>query len=61
MRHDLRGPLTVIMGRAELLQAEVHGPLNEGQRGCLDAIMRSTVRLASELDALGDAIDEALG
>jgi PAS domain S-box-containing protein len=33
MSHDLRTPLTAISGLADLLAADLHGPLNDDQRG----------------------------
>ena len=40
--HDMRTPLGVILGRAEMLQEGVYGPLAERQRAALTDIINST-------------------
>ncbi len=42
--HDLRAPMTPILGQAELLSLRMHGPLNEKQQGAADEIMFSSER-----------------
>lgn len=59
VRHDLRNPLTIILGRCELLESELQGPLTEAQQGSVRAITRNAERLLAELDELA-ALMEAL-
>lgn len=57
IRHDLRSPLSVILGRAEILLSEIHGPLTPEQRRSLDDIVRHAHRINTELTAVADLID----
>jgi K+-sensing histidine kinase KdpD len=57
LRHDLRSPLAVVIGRADLLLSEVHGTLNADQRRSVEAILESAGRLQRDLEALADEID----
>ncbi|HEX2204710.1 MAG TPA: PAS domain-containing sensor histidine kinase [Longimicrobium sp.] len=41
MSHELRTPLNAIGGYVQLLDMEIHGPVNEAQRGALERIERS--------------------
>ena len=41
LSHEFRTPLQAIFGYTELLEREVHGPLNEAQRRDLDRIQQS--------------------
>ncbi len=50
MSHELRTPLNAVMGFAELLQAEVLGPLNEVQRDRLGRIRTSAKHLGSIIE-----------
>jgi len=52
LRHDLRTPLAVVVGRCDLLESEAQGPLTEGQRRSLEAISRNALRLQRELEHL---------
>ena len=45
MSHELRTPLNAIDGYAELLELEVHGPLNDAQRSDVQRIRRSQKHL----------------
>jgi len=47
MSHELRTPLNAIGGYADLLEAEIRGPINEVQRGDLQRIKRSQHHLLS--------------
>ncbi len=47
MSHELRTPLNAIGGYADLLEAEIRGPINEVQRGDLHRIKRSQHHLLS--------------
>jgi signal transduction histidine kinase/CheY-like chemotaxis protein len=47
MSHELRTPLNAIGGYAELLAAEIRGPVTEKQRGDLDRIKRNQRHLLS--------------
>ncbi|MCP4916990.1 MAG: hypothetical protein GY913_08700 [Proteobacteria bacterium] len=55
--HDLRNPLGIIIGNAELLREEVFGPLTERQQGALETIERQAERLTAGLEELADALD----
>ena len=61
VRHDLRSPLSVILGRAEILLSEIHGPLTPEQRKSLDDIVRHALRMNAELTELADLLDAARG
>jgi signal transduction histidine kinase len=52
--HDLRTPLTSIIGFAELLEDELSGPLSAGQREYLKQIERGAERLEFLVDDLLD-------
>ncbi len=54
--HELRTPLSAIQGFAEMLQAEVYGPLSQKQRGALDRILANDERL---LNLVNDLLDQA--
>jgi signal transduction histidine kinase len=50
MSHELRTPLNAIMGYADLLEAEVAGPLNQGQKQQLERIRSGANRLLDLID-----------
>jgi PAS domain S-box-containing protein len=50
--HELRTPMTSIIGTTELLEDEMGGPLTDGQRGMLDIISRNGERLLTLADDL---------
>jgi signal transduction histidine kinase len=52
MSHELRTPLNAIGGYTELLEMEVHGPINEAQRGALDRIGLSQRHLLTLINDL---------
>jgi PAS domain S-box-containing protein len=52
--HDLRTPLTSILGYAEFLEDEIGGPLSEEQRQFVSQIQASTRRLETLVDDLLD-------
>jgi hypothetical protein len=54
--HDLRTPLGAIQGFAELLQAEVYGPLSDRQE---NAIERITANAKQLLHLVNDLLDQA--
>ena len=54
--HELRTPLSAIQGFAEMLLAEIYGPLSERQEGALDRITTNTNRL---LYLVNDLLDQA--
>lgn len=60
LRHDLRSPLAVIVGRADLLLSELHGPLNAEQRRSVEALLQSADRLQRELEELADRVDASV-
>lgn len=54
--HELRTPLSAIQGFAEMLQAEVYGPLSQKQRNALQRITANDERL---LNLVNDLLDQA--
>jgi signal transduction histidine kinase len=54
--HELRTPLGAIMGYGEILQEQVHGPLNERQLNVVDRLITNTRRL---LSLVNDLLDRA--
>jgi signal transduction histidine kinase len=54
LRHDLRSPLAVILGRCELLNAGTGGPLTEAQTRSVDAIARAAKKMLTLLDEVAD-------
>ncbi len=54
--HELRTPLGAIMGYGEILQEQVHGPLNERQRNVVERLITNTKRL---LSLVNDLLDRA--
>ena len=54
--HELRTPLGAIMGYGEILQEQVHGPLNERQLSVVDRLIANTKRL---LSLVNDLLDRA--
>jgi signal transduction histidine kinase len=54
--HELRTPLGAIMGYGEILQEQVHGPLNERQINVVDRLIANTKRL---LSLVNDLLDRA--
>lgn len=54
MSHELRTPLTAVMGYAELLEAELVGPLNERQQQYVDRIRASSWQLRDLINELLD-------
>jgi signal transduction histidine kinase len=45
MSHELRTPLNAIAGHVQLIELEVHGPINDQQRDALGRVQRSQRRL----------------
>ncbi|HTP09412.1 MAG TPA: ATP-binding protein [Anaerolineae bacterium] len=54
--HELRTPLGAIMGYGEILQEQVHGPLNERQLNVVERLIANTKRL---LSLVNDLLDRA--
>jgi signal transduction histidine kinase len=52
MSHELRTPLNAIAGFAQLLEENVHGPLNEQQADAVARIIRNEKQLLSIIDEL---------
>jgi signal transduction histidine kinase len=50
--HELRTPLTAVLGYADLLEAEVPGPMNQRQREYLSRIRASTAHLVMIIDEI---------
>lgn len=57
--HEIRGPLSVIRGNAELLRMD--GPTSEDQAQCIESIIRSTRLLQVRLDHLMAAVRDTSG
>jgi signal transduction histidine kinase len=54
LAHDIRTPLGAIDGYSEILEAEIHGPVNDRQRETLGRIRMSGRHLLSLLDNVMD-------
>ena len=54
VRHDVRSPLAVIIGRCDLLIQGTQGAINPEQRQSLAAVLRNAERLKVELQELAD-------
>lgn len=52
LRHDVKNPLAVIVGRCELLASGAMGPMSEGQAKSVEAIARAARRIQEMVDAL---------
>lgn len=52
VRHDLRSPLAVIVGRADLLLEGMADPLTPRQIRSVEAILRAAERMEALLDEL---------
>ncbi len=50
LRHDVRTPLAVILGRCELLSAGLQGPITPAQASALEAIARNATKVTRLLD-----------
>ncbi|MEM7569558.1 MAG: ATP-binding protein [Pseudomonadota bacterium] len=60
MSYELRTPLTSILGFAEMLEAQVCGPLNERQNAYIADILSSSSRLRDLIDGILDlAVSDA--
>jgi PAS domain S-box-containing protein len=60
MSHELRTPLNAIGGYAQIMELEIHGPVNEAQRAALGRIQHSQAHLLSVInDVLNFAKIEA--
>jgi signal transduction histidine kinase len=54
--HDLRTPLSAILGYVDMLQEGIYGPLLDQQHTIISRIMNSTGQLA---DLVGELLDQA--
>ncbi|HEU4453056.1 MAG TPA: ATP-binding protein [Longimicrobium sp.] len=54
MSHEIRTPLNAVMGYADLLEMEIAGPLNPGQRAHLARIRASSAHLRGLIDDVLD-------
>jgi len=62
LRHDLRNPLAVILGRCEILSSGTMGDLSAAQTRSVAAIQRNAERLVEMLDDLAEQVcDRAEG
>ncbi|MEZ4241884.1 MAG: histidine kinase dimerization/phospho-acceptor domain-containing protein [Myxococcota bacterium] len=61
VRHDLRSPVTIIVGRADLLLSGVQGALNDEQRRSLEAIVASAERVDRMARDVAERIDRVCG
>ena len=60
LRHDLRGPLAVVLGRCELLLTGVFGPLQDEHERNIVIVKRNAERLLSSIDQLSERVDKHL-
>lgn len=61
MSYEFRTPLTSIGGFAELLQAEVAGPLSDGAKEYVSAIIESVARLTDQVENVLDLSQSEAG
>ncbi len=61
MSYEFRTPLTSIGGFAELLQAEVAGPLSDGAKDYVAAILESVARLTDQVENVLDLSQSEAG
>ena len=54
MSHELRTPLQAVIGYAGLLEADIHGPLNDDQRSAMQRIHASATHLLGLIDQVLD-------
>ena len=54
LSHEFRNPLQAIFGYTELLERQVHGPLNEAQLGDLRRIQQSQQHLLGLINTIID-------
>jgi signal transduction histidine kinase len=61
LSHEFRNPLQAIFGYTELLERQVHGPLNEAQLGDLRRIQQSQRHLLGLINTILDVarLDDA--
>lgn len=52
MSHELRTPLNAIQGHVQLIELEVHGPVNEAQRNALERVQRNQRHLLTLVNDL---------
>ncbi|MBN1148154.1 MAG: sensor histidine kinase [Anaerolineales bacterium] len=52
--HDLKTPLSAIIGYADILTEQIYGPINERQRGAIQRILANTERLRNLISSLLD-------
>lgn len=57
LRHDLRGPLAVVLGRCELLLSGAFGPLQDEHQRNIMIVQRNAERLLSSIDQLAERVD----
>ena len=59
--HDVRGPLAVVLGQAELLLEEVYGPLTDKQRYALLKIQSNGDKMNERMTSESARLREVLG
>jgi signal transduction histidine kinase len=52
LSHEFRTPLQAIFGYTEVLESEIHGPLNEAQHRDLERIRQSQQHLLNLIDSI---------
>ncbi len=52
MSHELRTPLNAIQGHVQLIELEVHGPINDAQRNALERVQRNQRHLLTLVNDL---------
>lgn len=58
LRHDLRNPLAVVLGRCEMLSSGAYGDLDERQLRSVEIIHRNATRVVEMLEELATLVAE---
>ena len=58
LRHDLRNPLAVVLGRCEMLISGAFGELDERQLRSVEIIQRNAERVVEMLGELAELVGE---
>lgn len=58
LRHDLRNPLAVVLGRCEMLTSGAFGELDERQLRSVEIIHRNAERMVDMLEELSELVGQ---